>query len=163
MGKYNIAWIRNIVCIFSLDHDITAIHCSSNYNKGVIWADTCIRLLVKTTAQSVIWADTKMFFSENHCIECDMGGYRYTSLSENISTCSCFLKQSLLNLSAHLAYTQQGGGGGVGPGAVVKAWLEIAGSSPALAFEFQVSSPLTRSVLLAQFSLHVHKCGLKPH
>ena len=43
-------------CIFSHDqvpHDITAIDCSSNYNKSAIWADTDIRLIVKITAQSV--------------------------------------------------------------------------------------------------------------
>ena len=33
--------------------DITAIHCSSSYSKSAIWADTDIRLIVKTTAQSV--------------------------------------------------------------------------------------------------------------
>ena len=41
-------------------------------------------LVVKTTAQSVIWADTdiRLSRSENHCTKCDMGWYRYTIISK---------------------------------------------------------------------------------
>ena len=53
----------NNVCIFSHDqviHDITAIDCSSNYSWSVIWGDTDIRLIVKTTTQSVMKADANI-------------------------------------------------------------------------------------------------------
>ena len=80
MGKYNTRWAferthyslhmccifqcclkMNKICIFSLSQvtqGITGIRFSSNYNKREIWTDTDIRLIVKTTAYSVIWADT---------------------------------------------------------------------------------------------------------
>ena len=41
----------NSVCFFT--YDITAAHFISNYSWSAIWADTDIRLMVKTTAQSV--------------------------------------------------------------------------------------------------------------
>ena len=57
----------NNVCIFSygkVAHDITAIHYYSlNCNKSAIWADTNIRLTLKTTAQSAIWADADIYLS----------------------------------------------------------------------------------------------------
>ena len=52
----NIARQMNNVCIFSYDqftHNITTIHCSSNYIKSVIWTDTDIRHIVIITAQDV--------------------------------------------------------------------------------------------------------------
>ena len=36
-------------------HKITTIHCSSNYSESAIWGDTDIRIMVKTTTQSVIY------------------------------------------------------------------------------------------------------------
>ena len=52
----HIALKINNVCIVSHDqftYDINAIDCSSNYRKIAIWADTDIRLIVKTTAHNV--------------------------------------------------------------------------------------------------------------
>ena len=65
----------NNVCIFShykVVHDITAIHCGSNYSESAIWADTAIglRLMVKTTTQSV-----RNMICKRCSFECDMGKY----------------------------------------------------------------------------------------
>ena len=66
--------------------------------QSVIWADTDIRLILETTAQSVIWADTDIrlilettaqsviWDDENHSTECDMGWYWCTSHGENHCT-----------------------------------------------------------------------------
>ena len=56
---YYISRKMNIICIFWHDEDahiawyITVIHCSSNYIRSAIRTDTDIRLILKTTAQSV--------------------------------------------------------------------------------------------------------------
>ena len=57
--KYHIARKTNSVCIFShaSSQPGHTIHCSPNYKKRVIWADTDIRLIVKIPAQSATWDD----------------------------------------------------------------------------------------------------------